>query len=76
MFWRKHSVGRQDASSFCDSTLTADRVLAPTGNSIVTADRVLAPAGNSIVTADRVHSLAGNSILTADKMLPPFAETL
>ena len=65
----KHSVGRQDASSFCACTLTGDRVLASTGNCTLTGDRMLASVGNNTLTGDRVLAPTGNGTLTADTML-------
>ena len=72
----KHSVGRQDASSICACTLTADRVLATTGQSTLTADIMLASTGQSTLTADRVLASTGNDTLTADKMLAQLEKAL
>ena len=65
----KHSVGRQDASSFCACTLTGDRVLASTGNGTLTGDRMLIPTRNGTLTADRMLASIGNGTLTGDRVL-------
>ena len=65
----KHSDGRQDASSFCACTLTADRVLASAGNGTLTGDRMLAPTRNGTLTGDRMLASTGNGTLTGDRML-------
>ena len=52
----KHSDGRQNASSFRASIVTADRVPDTTGRSTLTADTVLYAARWSTPTADRVPS--------------------
>ena len=47
----KHSVGRQDASAIGLSTLTADIMLATTGNSTLSADTMLTTTGNNTLSA-------------------------
>ena len=55
----KHSDGRQNASSFCASIVTADRVLDATGRRTTTAVRVLDAMGWNTLTADRIPDATG-----------------
>ena len=73
---RKHSDGRQNASSFCASIVTADRVRDAAGWNTLTADRVPDTAGRSTLTADTVLYAARWSTPTADKVPSPTAEIL
>jgi hypothetical protein len=53
---RKYLNSRQNASSFCASIVTADKVPNASGGNILTAERIQDAAGWSTPTADRVPS--------------------
>ena len=72
----KHSDGRQDASAIRESTLTAVRMLAPTGNNTLTVDRMLTPIGECTLTRDIMLAPTRNNTLTADRMLPQMETAL
>ncbi len=72
----KHSDGRQNASSFRASIVTAGRVLDAMGWNTPTADTVLYAARWNTPTADRVSDATGWSTPTADKVPSTSAEIL
>ena len=76
LHWRKHSDGRQSASSLCASIVTADRVLDATRRRTPTAVRVPDATGWHTLTADRIPDATGWHTLTADRVPTATAETL
>ena len=56
LMMRKYLNSRQNASSFCASIVTADKVPNASGGNILTAERIQDAAGWSTPTADRVPS--------------------
>ena len=73
---REHSDGRQNASSFRASIVTADRIPEATGWNTPTADIVRDAARWSTPTADIVRDATGWSTPTADKVPSTCAEIL
>ena len=73
---RKYRNGRQNASSFRASIVTAERVCDATGWSTPTADIVRDAARWSTPTADIVRDAIGWSTPTADKVPSTCAEIL
>ena len=65
----KHFDGRQDASAIGLSTLTADTMLATTGNSTLSAITILATTGNNTLSAVTMLITIRNSTLSAVMML-------